>query len=131
MTVIHVHTGTVTSTTAGVFNFTSIVDIRIWEIRVDIGFTRKQGSVRAQDVNRRFLTAEIRVCTRVTSCDICDKIALGQGFLRVLPFSLVSIILPLLRFYSYIWRLTTGLLEAQFYRGMDSPSRNNNSNNGE
>jgi hypothetical protein len=49
----------------------------------------------AQAVSRRPLTAEDRVHARVSSCGICGgQIVTGTGFLRVLRFSLVSIIPP-------------------------------------
>jgi hypothetical protein len=49
----------------------------------------------AQAVSRRPPTAEARVHVRVIPCGILlNKVALGQGFLRVLRFSPVSIIPP-------------------------------------
>jgi hypothetical protein len=51
----------------------------------------------AQAVSRRSLTAEARVRSRVSRCGICGtQRVTGQAFTRVLRFSLVNFIAPLL-----------------------------------
>jgi hypothetical protein len=57
----------------------------------------------AQVVSRRLLTAEARVRALVSLHGSCvGKIGLAQIFLRVLQFSPVSIIPPLLHVHTYI-----------------------------
>jgi len=43
-----------------------------------------------------YFTAESRVQSKTSSYGIHDELVLGQGFLRVLRYSLVSIIPPML-----------------------------------
>jgi hypothetical protein len=64
----------------------------------------------AQAVSRRLLTKEGLVCAQVSPCGICGgQSGTGQVFLRVLRFSPVSIITPLLHIHSsIIWGMDNG-----------------------
>jgi hypothetical protein len=59
---------------------------------------RQIGRAMAQAVSRRPPTAEARVRSRVNVGFVVDKVALGQVFLRVLRFSPVNFIPPVLHY---------------------------------
>jgi hypothetical protein len=86
------------------------------------------GRVIAQAVSRRFLIAEARVRAQVSPCGICcGQSATGTGFfVRVLRFSPVSIISPLLHIRSCImWRMGNGPVSGRSSTETVSPHRNN------
>ena len=77
-------------------------DTWAWHIRlVSISYHAYPGM--AQTVGRRSLTADTRAETQASSVGHwVYKVAVGKDFLQVFGFSLVSIIPPVLRTYSYI-----------------------------
>jgi hypothetical protein len=71
------------------------------------------GRAISQAVSCRVLTADDLVLSQASVCEIwMEEVALGQGFLPVIPFSTVSIILPVLhiyvRLYVALTRRTSG-----------------------
>jgi hypothetical protein len=85
------------------------------------------GHTIAQEASCWLLTSEARVRTQFTPAGfMVDRVVLGQISLRVLRFSFVRIIPPLLHIHScIIWRWTEG----QFHRHIVSPRCNSNNNN--
>jgi hypothetical protein len=92
------------------------------------------GGARAQAVSRRILTAEARVPSQVSTCEIVvDKVALGQVFLTILRFPLsVSFQRCSIFTSTHVSSggSTKGPSEVQFHRDIVSPRRNNNNKKG-
>jgi len=72
--------------------------------------------------SRRPLTVEARVLSQVSLCEIGDKVSLGQVFLRVLRFSPVNIISPVLHTHVHLQvvhtRRTNGRRRKNFQKAM-------------
>ena len=74
---------------------------------------RKQGQAKAQRISGLPLIMEGWVQFQPHQCGILAvKVALGQLFLKVLPFSPICIILPMLHFHSFIHSSNTNIIQA-------------------
>jgi len=72
-------------------------------------------------INRRALTAWVRVCTQVSRCGIRGGVALGQVFLRVIRFSPLSIISSMLHTHLHLQVAPTRMTEQNKYESAWKP----------